>query len=145
TVTGAVGEPQPLAEPLGRLAIAARAQADRACRSARNLELDDLPVRRDAAERPALRIPDVPIGPDRDVDRRAVGARDRELRDLAVQRDPADSVAVGPQAVHLPRELDEPHVPVGAGRDVAGARARARQVELRDLAVGRDAADLSGL
>lgn len=145
SVARAVGEPEPSTEPLGRLAIAARAQPHRACRPARDLDFDDLPVRGHAAERPALRIPDVAIGADGNIDRRAVGARDRELGDLAVQRDPADPVAVGREAVHSPRELDEPHVPVGTGRDVAGPRVRSRQVELGDLAVRRDAADLSGV
>src|SRR5690606_27777945 len=94
-VTGAVSEPEPVREPLGRLPVAAGAQADRACNRARHLELRDVAVRRDPADAVALRVPDVAIGAHGDVDRRAGLARDHEFGDLAVERDACDSIAVG--------------------------------------------------
>src|SRR5690606_4021511 len=60
-------------------------------------------------------------------------------------RDASDPIAVGLEPVHPARKLDEPHVTVGAGGDVAGARVRPRQIELRDLAGRRDPADLARL
>src|SRR6185436_3216949 len=71
--------------------------------------------------------------------------RNRVLRDLPVHRDPPDTVTIGLASVHLPCQLDEPHVAVRAGRDVAGTRVRARQIEFGDLALGRDASDLAGV
>src|SRR5690606_15256079 len=55
----AVGKPEAVYEPIRRLPVAARAQADGPRGGARNLKLRDLAVRRDAAEAIALAVPHV--------------------------------------------------------------------------------------
>src|SRR5262245_22789134 len=138
-------DPQSICQAIRRLTVAARGQPGRAAVWRRQWELGDRAVRRHPANDSAFSKPDVAIGTDSDVDWRSGLTRDRKLGNLTLHRDAADAVAIRLASIHRPGQLDEPHMPVGAGRNVAGPGIRPWQRELGDDALRRDATDLAGV